>query len=142
MTELSPQLETLLDEAVAALNEGLEAVPSAGAKFVLAFAPLLGLTSPPPREGSAAGRPRGADVEPLARLALERLIAEGKFDMRGRSASSPVLVAMKQILAAHKRQPRLFTVSPELEAARQALAGVEAVPLGGGEAQDPGDGEE
>jgi hypothetical protein len=129
--------QVLLDEAVAALNEGLEAVPRTGADFVLAFAPLLRLISPPPRVAGAAGRPRDTEVEPLARLALERLLAEGKFDMRGRSASGPVLVAMKQMqadgtLSAAPRQPRLFTVSPELEAARQALAGVGVVRIGGG----------
>ena len=135
LAHLAHGAEALLDEAVAALNEGLVAVPRTGADFVLAFAPLLRLVSPPPRPAGAAGRPRGAGVEPLARLALERLLAEGKFDMRGQPPSNPVLVALKEMqtagaLAAAAKLPRLFTVAPELEAARLALAGVEAVPLG------------
>jgi hypothetical protein len=128
--------EELLDEAVASLDEGLVAAPRNGVAFVLAFAPLLRLVSPPPRAPGAAGRPRGGGVEPLARLALERLLAEGKFDMRGQPPSNPVLLALREMqaagaLAAGARQPRLFTVAPELEAARQALASAGGEPLGG-----------
>lgn len=139
LVHLAHGAEALLNEAVDVLNEALVAVPRAGADFLLAFAPLLRLASPPPKKAGAAGRPRGRDVEPLALLALERLLAEGKFDMRGQHQTHPVLLALKEMrtagaLAAATRQPRLFTVAPELEAARQALAGVGAEPLGGGEA--------
>jgi hypothetical protein len=137
LASLARGAHELLDDAVGAINEGLEAVPRTGADFVLAFTPLLRLISPPPRAAGAAGRPRGVGVELQARLALERLLAEGKFDMKGEPTSSPVLVALKEMqeagtLAVAPRQPRLFTVAPELEEARQALAGVEARPLGGG----------
>ncbi len=129
--------EALLEEAVGVLDEGLEAVPRAGAEFLLAFAPLLRLVSPPPRAPGAAGRPQRADVEPLARRALERLLAEGKFDMRGVPPSHKVLLALREMqaagaLAVAEGMPRLFTVAAELEAARQALAGVGREPLGGG----------
>ncbi len=131
--------ETLLEEAVAALDEGLVAVPRAGADFLLAFVPLLRLAAPEPREAGAAGRPHRADVQPLARQALERLLAEGKFDMRRVSPSHKVLLALREMqaagaLAVEPRLPRLFAVAPELEAARQALAGVGTQPLGGSDA--------
>ncbi len=127
----------LLDEAVDVLNEALVAVPRTGADFLLAFAPLLRLAAPAPKRAGAAGRPRGAEVEPLANLALERLLAEGKFDMRGQHQTHPVLLALREMqaagaLAVAEGMPRLFTVAPGLEAARQALAGAGIEPLGGG----------
>ena len=136
LAHLSHGAETLLDEAVSVLNEGLVAVPRMGAEFVLAFAPLLRLISPPPKKAGAPGRSLGADVEPLARQALERLLTEGKFDMRGQHQTHPVLLALREMeaagaLAVGPRLPRLFTVAPELEAARQALAGLHATPLSG-----------
>ena len=139
LAHLAPGGERLLDEAVAAINEGLVAVPRMGAEFVLAFAPLLRLISPPPKKAGAPGRSLNADVGPLARLALERLLAEGKFDMRGQHQTHPVLLALKEMqaagaLAVVPRLPRLFAVAPELEAARQALAGVGTEPLGGSDA--------
>ncbi|MBB5371996.1 hypothetical protein [Acidocella aromatica] len=136
LAHLAHGAEALLNEAVDVLNEALVAVPRTGADFLLAFAPLLRLAAPAPKKVGAAGRPRGAEVEPLANQALERLLAEGKFDMRGKAPSNPVLLALKEMqtagaLAVTPRLPRLFTVAPELEAARQALAKVETSPLGG-----------
>ncbi len=128
----------LLDDALLALNEGLTAVPRTGADFVLAFAPLVRLACPPRRKAGAAGRPRGAGVEPRARLVLERLLAEGKFDMRGCRPSDAVLLALKEMEAAGalmttKQRPRLFTTAPELERARQTLADMPTEPMGGGD---------
>jgi hypothetical protein len=143
LAHLAHGAEALLDEAVDVLNEALVAVPRTGADFLLAFAPLLRLAAPAPKKAGAAGRPRGAEVEPLANLALERLLAEGKFDMRGQAASNPVLLALKEMqaagaLAVAEGMPRLFTVAPELEAARQALAGVGTEPLGGSDGGEAG----
>jgi len=141
LAHLAHGAEELLAEAAGVLNEGLEAEPRIGADFMLAFAPLLRLICPPPKPAGAAGRPRGAGVEALARRALERLLAEGKFDMRRQAPSGPVLVALKEMqsagaVAVTKQQPRLFTTAPELEKARQALANMGTEPLGGGEGSE------
>jgi hypothetical protein len=133
---LASSAAPLLDEAADLITRAVEAPPRGGADLVLAFAPLVRLAAPAPRAPGAGGRPPGGGVAPLARLAVERLVAEGRFDMRGRPASDAVLGALKEMLAdgalcAAAARPRLFTVAPALEAARQALAGVRAGPPGG-----------
>lgn len=135
LADLAGAAVPLLNQVVEVVNEGLTALPRTGLDFVLAFGPLSRLINPPPRAPGAAGRSRGADVEPLARLALDRLLAEGKFDMRGQSASNPVLLALKEMLAAGAlsvtpERPRLFTVGPEMEAARQALTNLARASMG------------
>jgi hypothetical protein len=121
----------LLDDAVDSINSASGALARGGADIIAAFAPLSRLAAPAPRAPGAGGRPHGGTVAPKAARAIEQLIYDGRVDMRGCPDSCAVLAALRQMcrdgwLCESRTRPRLFTVAPALEAAKQALAGVRA----------------
>jgi hypothetical protein len=97
--------------------------------FLVRLAPLLAVVAPAPRRPGAPGRPPAVDRGRFAREVLDALILDGQRDMGGVGASDAVLGALQamaaaETLATSPTRPRHFSVAPQFQAARQALAGI------------------
>jgi hypothetical protein len=92
-----------------------------------ALSPLLAVAAPANRAASSPGRPAGRKAAAEAQRALDELIVGGAFDARGMASSSATLRALRAMAAegqlrAEPQRPRLFSVAPQHEAARRAVA--------------------
>jgi hypothetical protein len=131
-----------LDEVEGAAAQWEAPQARTGPDLILALAPLVALAVPAPRDPGTAGRPQGAGVPDCAANVLDCLIHVGSFDARGLHSGHPVVAVLRGMLAqgvlqASPARPRLFTLHPDYETVRRAMASVPSC-VEAGQPDEPG----